>query len=258
MDREVNFGMALDLLRLGYLDAVFQSTVAPESRISKLVSTTEVGFLGVDWPIVNKLGNDGTYIQTSLQRTAYPVIQQGVYTVGVQGLLLTGLSLTGEDARKVETMARFLRDRRPEIEAKLSSLDGKDQTALTLLGTPLGNQLKQYVHDSARPFLVFGRLRPRTLVQLCLLAVGIFVLGAVGLLLERACRFTTYTSVILFLLAFIFLWACGATWLQAVEGDVSQDFASLPSSSWSLGSTVLAHFGLPTDPAVPTTSNGQM
>jgi hypothetical protein len=63
--------------------------------------------------------------------------------------------------------------------------------------------------------------------------------------------------VILFLLAFIFLWACGATWLQAVEGEVSQDFASLPSAAWSLGSTVLAHFGLPTDPAVPTTSNGQ-
>jgi hypothetical protein len=128
---------------------------------------------------------------------------------------------------------------------------------LTLLGTPLSDQLKQFVHDSARPFLVFGRLRPRTLVQLCLLAVGIFVLGAVGLLLERGRRFTAYTPVILFLLAFIFLWACGATWLQAVEGDVSQDFASLPSSSWSLGSTVLAHFGLPTDPAVPTTSNGQ-
>ena len=256
MDREVNFGMALDLLRLGDLDAVFQSTVAPESRIRKLVSTTEVGFLGIDWPIVNKLSNNGTYVQTSLQRTAYPVIQQGVYTVGVQGLLLTGLGLTGEDARKVETIARFLRDRQPEIEAQLSNLDGNEQTVLTLLGTPLSDQLKQFVHDSARPFLVFGRLRPRTLVQLCLLAVGIFVLGAVGLLLERGRRFTAYTPVILFLLAFIFLWACGATWLQAVEGEVSQDFASLPSAAWSLGSTVLAHFGLPTDPAVPTTSNG--
>lgn len=255
MDREVNFEMALDLLRLGDLDAVFQSTVAPESRISKLVSDTEVRFLDIDWPIVNKLGNDGTYIQTSLQRTAYPVLQQGVYTVGVQGLLLTGLSLAGEDARKVETMARFLRDRQPEIEAKLSD---KDQSTLTLLGAPLGEQLSPYVHNSARPFLVLGHLRPRTLLQLCLLAFGIFVLGTIGLLLERGRRFTGYNApMILFALAFIFLWACGATWLQAVEGDISQDFASLPSAAGSLGSTVLNHFGLPTHPAEPTTSSGQ-
>ena len=129
---------------------------------------------------------------------------------------------------------------------------------MTLLGTPLSDQLNHYVHDSARPFLFFGHLRPRTLVQLCLLAAGIFVLGTIGLLLERGRRFTAYnTPMILFLLAFISLWACGATWLQAVEGDISQDFASLPSAAWSLGSTVLAHFGLPTAPAEPTTSDGQ-
>jgi TRAP-type uncharacterized transport system substrate-binding protein len=258
-DRDINVAMAFDLLRAGQLDAVFQTTAAPNLEISKLVNSTEIRFLGIDWPMVEQLDADSSYVETSLQPTAYRVLQQGVYTVGVQTLLLTRLGLEAEDGHKVEVLAQFLRDQQGAIQSKLQDPNPDWPTALTLLGAPLRKQLKENIHDSARRFLVIGHLRPETWLQLSLLGSGILVVGIVGLLLERGRKLCAYhADKILIALACVFYWTIGAIWLQAVEGDVSQDFVSLPAAALSLGRTVLANFRLPTNPPEPTTRDGRL
>jgi TRAP-type uncharacterized transport system substrate-binding protein len=135
INRDISLPMAFDLLRAGELDAVFQTTAAPDSRIGGLVNSTEVRFLGLEWPMVERLDADGSYIETSLQKTAYPVLGEGVYTVGVQTLMLT--SLKPDQNQKVETLARFLRDEQDAIQFELQKTDHQWPTALTLIGTPL-------------------------------------------------------------------------------------------------------------------------
>jgi TRAP-type uncharacterized transport system substrate-binding protein len=257
-DRGLTAVMAFDLLRRGYFDAVFQATAAPDSRITDLVNRTEIRFLGIDWPLVEKLDSDGSYIETSLQPTAYRVLDQGVYTVGVQTLLLTRLSAEGDEGYKVQLLAKFLRTQQRAIQDNLR--DPKQPNwpnALTLIGSPVRKQIKPYVHSSAEPYLVTGRLRPATWLQLCLLTGGIAFTGLLGSRVERGRRLCAYhADKILVVLGCLSFWTIGAIWLQAVEGEISEDFVSLWAAGLSLTRTVLAHFHLPTDPPQPTTHAG--
>jgi TRAP-type uncharacterized transport system substrate-binding protein len=260
IDRGINITMALDLLSLGELDAVFQTTIAPDQRISDLVSTTEVGFLGIDWPMVDRLDHDGTYVETSLQPRAYSYLEQSVYTVGVQTLLLTGLDQSKGNVEKVRFLARFLRDHQSDIEKQLQGQppQGAGPSSLTLVGAPVRKQLKEHIYEPVRPLLVMGQLRPTTLFQLVLLASGIVLLGIVALRLERGRQLTAHHCFkILFVLTSVLLLCIGAIWLQAVEGEISQDFVSLPAASLSILRTVLANCRLPMTHPEPTTRLGQ-
>jgi TRAP-type uncharacterized transport system substrate-binding protein len=265
--REINTEAALDLLRLGELDAVLQTTVAPNAAIAGVVNKdTEISLLGLDLPLLEKLVNDGSYVETSLQSSAYPGLTKGVYAVGVQTFLLTALSKKAEGGQKVELMARILREEQPAIEQNLREevLQEKSSPAepfaLTLLGSPISSQVVEFVHSSAGSFLVKpGYPRRGEVLHMCEVLAAILTLGAVVLVMERRRRLAPRTtSCILFSLACMLVWAVGALWLQSVEGDITQDFVDLTSAGASLGRTVLLHFGLPLKPAVPTTRNGQL
>lgn len=265
--REITSDIAMDLLQLGELDAVLQTTVAPNSTIARTVNRdTEVGLLGLDLPVLEKMVNDGSYVETSLQSSAYPGLSKGVYAVGVQTLLLTELPQTGEGRQKVELLARILREQQQGIEANLREevLDQKGKPAepfvLTLVGSPINSQLLDVVHSSALRFLVQpGYPRRGVVLQMCEVLGVILALTVVVLVMERRRKLAPRTtSCILFSLACVLVWAVGALWLQSVEGDISQEFVDLTSAGVSLGQTVLLHFGLPLKPAVPTTRNGQL
>src|SRR5262249_44179155 len=159
----------------------------------------------------------------SLQSQAYPVLEHGLYTIGVQTLLLTGLGETGADDEKVKIVAQLLRNRQDAIENKMKEYPNWP-SALTLVGATLRKEQPGVMHKSAQPYIVTGRLRPATWWQLLSLASAILMVAIVGLTLERGRRIAArYTSKIIFLLVCGLLWAIAAIWLQALEGDINED-----------------------------------
>jgi TRAP-type uncharacterized transport system substrate-binding protein len=333
--REITNSIAMDLLRLGALDAVFQTTVAPNASVAHaLEQKTELSLLGLDLSLVEKLVEDGSYVETSLQHSTYPSLEDGVYTVGVQTYLLTRLRKKDDaDSRKVESMARILRANQADIERELqgiveddrahevkndaealkreaavlrkeakaareSNRTVKDQVqaledraqiledqaqalelrahaleskpearneipaepfALTLLGSPISSDVLDYVNGSANQFLVQpGRPHRGELLRIGIVLVAFSMLLACVLISERKEQLRPWAaSGILFLLACVFVATVGAFWLQAVEGDITQDFVSFRSAVLSLGETVIANLHVPLKPPVPTTRHGQ-
>jgi TRAP transporter TAXI family solute receptor len=82
---------AVNRLKTWKLDAIFQTEVAPAKDIADALSEprSEIRLLGFDWSSVELLVKNGMYIETSLQKTEYPQLDGGIYTVGVEALLLT-------------------------------------------------------------------------------------------------------------------------------------------------------------------------
>lgn len=264
--REISTDIAMDLLQLGELDAALQTTVAPNSAIAGVVNKdTEIGLLGLDLPLLEQLVSDGSYVETSLQSSAYPGLSKGVYAVGVQTLLLTALPEQGKGGQKVELLARILREEQWAIERNLRGelLDARGRPSepfvLTLVGSPINRQLVDVVHRSALGFLVSpGYPRRGEVLQMGEVLAAILALAGVAVVMERRRRLAPRTtSCILFSLGCMLLWALGALWLQSIEGEISQDFVSLFRSAISLFETVLAHLHLPLNPPLPTTRHGQ-
>ena len=275
--RDIDANTALELLKLGELDAVFQVTVAPSPNLADVVSKyTEISLMGIDWPMVEKLVQDGSYVETSLQPYEYPDLDQGIYTVGVQTLLLTRLGdSSDEDKRRVALVAQLLNDEQARIERQLGEMQRQNAQAsagagtqsvvkaatpnvLTLLGSPVKPQLTRFIHQSAKPFLVITGIRRGALWEVLLLLVAVVIVCGIALIMEWGRQFAAYYPArALFVVGCVLVWAIGAVWMQAVEGDVNQDFVSVHNAAFSLGLNVIHHFGLPVEPPAATTRQGQ-
>jgi hypothetical protein len=226
--------MAMDLLMAGELDAIFQTTVAPERNIATLLQKpSEITLLGVDWSMVEKLVSDDSYVQTSIQPSAYPDLRSGVYTVAVQTLLVT--NQTDSSNETVSRMVEVLRDERQTIEDELSHATALDPRSpvepftLTLLDSPLKPQISPYVHEGAREFLVPpGHLRRGVATQIAIVISGSMVFLSVFLALRRKHKLSRrQTFVVLDLAVCQLVWFVGASLLQATDGDIAQEFATL-------------------------------
>lgn len=291
MERDISYKMALELLVLGDLDAVFDTTVATSPTISALMDKTEIGLLGIDRPLVEKLVDDSasskndSYVETSFQHSTYPALSQGIYTVGVQTFLLAGPGKQGAQTQsaRVAAMARLLRYQQSEIQEAIfgspevvrtcpapssHASGGKTPKApfrLTLLGSPLKHQVYDpnhgidHVHPMALGFLVKpGHLRRGTLQHVLVLVSVTLVLTGAALLLERKQRLSArYRAGILFVVACLFLWGLAAIWLQTVEGDVTQEFSTVNEAASSFGKNVLSQLHLPVTAPEPSTPSGQ-
>jgi TRAP-type uncharacterized transport system substrate-binding protein len=276
LDRDVTYTMALHLLALGELDAVFQTTVATSQTIADLMNRTEITLLGLDWPTVGKLveendtSKNGSYVETSFQKRSYPALSQSIYVVGVQTYLLAGPGRKDEkhQAEKVLALARLLYKQQETIENSMrgkGASGGKIQAEpfrLTLLGSPLKHQLCDpinHINAQAMQFLVKpGHLRHGTRRALWTLVSGVFILAGATLWLGRKRKFmATYRRWMLLVLALIFLWGVAAIWLQTVEGDITQDFSSLSDSASAFARNVLSQLQLPVSAPEPSTQAGQ-
>jgi hypothetical protein len=231
---EITLPMAMDLLMAGELDAIFQTTVAPERNIATLLQKpSEITLLGVDWSMVEKLVSDDSYVQTSIQPSAYPDLRSGVYTVAVQTLLVT--NQTDSSNETVSRMVEVLRDERQTIEDELSHATALDPRSpvepftLTLLDSPLKPQISPYVHEGAREFLVPpGHLRRGVATQIAIVISGSMVFLSVFLALRRKHKLSRrQTFVVLDLAVCQLVWFVGASLLQATDGDIAQEFATL-------------------------------
>ncbi len=269
LGRRLGGSSAMKLLELGELDAVFQSTVARNPIVYDLMKDSEVSLLGLDWPAVESLEKDGSYVETSLQKNVYPELDHGVFTAGIQTFLVTRLGDTPEDQAKVSAVARLLSEQQPAIEEGITKRDpdyinGNHSLApfrLILVGSPIKDYLVKQgrVHPAASEFLIRpGHLRSKTINLLWILTVTIVVVGGTAIFLERKQWLARYHRTgILVTLAFVLFWALAAVWLQALEGDVTQDYSSLSGSAVSFAKTVASHFKLPIQGPTPTTRAGQ-
>jgi TRAP transporter TAXI family solute receptor len=263
-----NFNEAVAMLRAGNLDAVFQTSVAPTGRILEPLATSEIHLVGLDWNQVEKLGANGIYLANSLQRTDYPQLQHGIYTVGVQALLVTR---EGVDAEVVKALVHTLEDDQADLETELRSILEKnpgargkvDPGVLNLLGSRPTDQLFNQAPDYVQELLPSWRLPRRSIFQL--IPIGLFLAALPFLYLlvlkekhRHKIRQAPMTYLVLAMLVSGALGVLlfGAVYLHTVEGNVNEHFSSLWGSAASLVRIVLAKlfFG---DPPTPTTPEGR-
>ena len=276
----ITFKEAVDLLRNGDLDAVFQTEVAPTKRIEDILSNRdlEIRLLGFDLPSVELLVKNGMYVETSLQKIDYPQLDAGIYTVGVAALLVTREGVDGDD---IATLAQILRDNRDDLETHLqrtllgdyeanfdpngeSLLSGNvasqliEPSTLTLLGSRVAQGLSDRVQLNARQYLWTWPIPREAAIRILILLAALILVCAIGFLHPRGRQLMSRnTRVILLVVGCVIAWMIGGAWLQVVEGGLNQHFNTLRASCFSLAENVAAK--LPIfffTPPVPTTREG--
>lgn len=277
-DPAMTFEEAQKRLRAGQLDAVFRTSVAPTREIAGTLANKnlEIRLLGLDEQSMNLLVNNGMYIETSLQRMDYQELRAGLFTVGVEALLVTRDGVDGDD---IATLADMLRRNEGDLETHLqrvlagdyeADIDASGESpistsvsarviepsALTMLGTRVRPPLLDHVDLNAAPYLWKWPIRKEAAVRILILSVLLLVCTA-GLLHPRGRKFAgKYTRFISVVLASVFIWMIFGAWLQALEGGLNQNFTTLPKACWAMAENLGAKLQLPLSVPTPTTRQG--
>jgi len=265
MVERLDYPLALELLSSLRLDAIFQTSVAPTERIRKALDTSEIHLLGLDWNQVERLAANGTYTETALQSSAYRQLEERIFTIGVQALLLTREGGAPDDT--VVKIAETLQRNQTEIESNLRSILHKgeseeriDPFELTLLGTrPRPELLRDnHSHRATAAFLPHWRYRQGTVRDLWILLLALFLILALIIVVHLRCvPGASHIIHGLFALAALLLWVMAAVWLREVEGELNEHFRTLPASAISLARSVGAKTPFPVDAPVLTTNEGR-
>jgi uncharacterized protein len=277
-DPSMTFDMARQRLRNGDLDAVFRTSIAPTRDIADTLAnkTLEIRLLGLDQQSMDLLVSNGMYIETSLQNMDYRELRSGLFTVGVEALLLTRDGVDGDD---IATLADLLKNGQSDLETHLqrvlagnyeagidangespaptqAALQVVEPSALTLLGTRVRQPLLDHVDMNATQSLWKFPIRKEAAIRMLILSV-LLVICAAGLLHPRGRRLVgKYTRAMLLVLASVFIWMIVGAWLQALEGGLNQNFTTLPKACWALAQNLVAKLQLPLS-GVPTPTTRQ-
>lgn len=278
VDPSMTFEMAQKRLRSGDLDAIFRTSVAPTREIASILASQnlEIHLLGLDEKSMDLLVNNGMYIETSLQRMDYQEVRAGLFTVGVEALLLAREGVDGDD---IASLADMLTHSQSDLETHLqrvlagdyeadidvngeSPVSGKGSTrviepsALTLLGTRVRQPLLDHVDLNAMQYLWKLPIRKEAAVRILIL-LALLVVCAAGLLHPRGRSLAgNYTRVISVVLVSVFVWMIFGAWLQALEGGLNQNFTTLPKACWAMAENLGAKLQLPLSVPTPTTRLG--
>lgn len=281
-DADLTFEEAKKRLRSGELDAVFRTSVAPNREVAETLAdkNLEIRLLGLDVSAMDVLVKNGMYIETSLQRMDYRELPTGLFTVGVEALLVVREGVDGDD---IATVADLLQDNPIYLERRLGlvlasaydpSIDPNVDSRVppqvaakviapssqTLLGTKLPEPLMGFVDANAAEFLWRWPIRREAAIRILVLVV--LLAACTGLLLHpwgrrRAGRFV---RLIAWVMALAFSWMIGAAWLQAVEGELNQNFTTLGSASWAMAQNLVGKLLSPLQISIsaptPTTRQG--
>ena len=267
-------GEATKLLLNGTIAAAFQTTAVPNGPIRKKLEELDLRLLGLDWKMVEKLVADGVYMEASLQKTEYPLLTEGIFTVGVQTLLVTRGDIADDVVKVIaETLQRDQKSIEAQLEHVLVSKGGGSEriepAKLTLLGIRPTAQLLKRVHPAARHALPNWPIRKDYVhdilalggVLVAIAILGMFFPGHRKAAIRHVGRHVrVYLPLWLYLSGSVILLLIGAVWLRAVEGEVNEHFATLLSSALSLAESALDKVPgqlLHLDPPVPTTRAGQ-
>jgi uncharacterized protein len=273
------FEEALAELKSWKLDAIFETEVAPSADISNALveNGSELRLLGLDWPSAQLLAANGMYIDTSLQRAEYSALDGGLYTVGVEALLLTRRDV---NTQAVTTLAKLLHDQGDDIithlqlvMAKESGLNVdpiqdkslswkqsrslKEPQSLSLLGVRVPWGIVQAADPRASSFLWPYRIPREATIQILILFLALLVVGA-ALFHPHARHFAGQNMrLLLFLVAYAIFLTIGGEWLQAIEGGLNPHFTTLAASCLSLIENVIAKLQVPIPGlATPTSQHG--
>ena len=247
----------------GRLDAIFQTSVAPADRITRLLAPpSEVRLLPLEQRAVERLTSDGSYVQTSLLRNEYASLGRAVLTVGTQALLLTGQRSSPE---AVNVLAGILRYRRAEVEHRMREIlkrttgaGDSAPVALTLVGRQLPGQLRDHAHSETTAYQPRWPLQDESMLQVAVFLLALLVVMPKGLTLKWT-KEQGKKKVVALALAVVILWLIGAVWLKEREGSVDENFTTLPSSALSLAMSIGAKlpFPVPWQTPEPTTPGGK-
>jgi len=258
------------------LDAVIVTRVAPFRLIHDALKDSEIQLLGIDWPTVQRMTQDGIYRETSIQHNEYAAAGEGVYSIGVEALLLTR---NNADFDAVRAMAELIEDQQADIENHLrrnllaeggasgdvdsdttAMTDGKmiGPATLTLVGSRVSDSIEGFADPQAKSALWTWPIRRGTFIRMAILLVALATIGFFLWVHPRGKKLVNgYYREVLFAFGGILVWAFAALWLQAIEGDLNEHFTTLWASAWSLAENVLAKLPLPFSFAPePTTRNG--
>lgn len=272
-----DFHEAMNRLKSWELDAIFQTEVSPAKDIADELkdSGSEIRLLGLDWPSVELLVRNGMYIETSLQKTEYSQLDNGIYTVGVEALLLTRSDVPNEVIAK---LAEILHDRGDDILthlqlilAKNSGIDVDPATdsrlsraqsrkliepqSLSLLETQVPATLLVRAHPQAKGYLWTWRIPKEAAVRIGELTVGLIVICILMIHSGLRRRAGQNWKFVFFLVGYLVLFVIGGVSLQAIEGGLNQGFTTLWTSCVSLGEDILAKV-LPIQAHTPTSQFG--
>ena len=277
-DPAMTFEEAQKRLRNGQLDAAFRTSVAPAREIASTLSNKnlEIRLLGLDEQSMDLLVNNGMYIETSLQRMDYQELREGLFTVGVEALLVTRDGVDGDD---IATLADVLCHNQGDLETHLqrvlagdyeADIDANGESpvstkvstrviepsALTMLGTRVRQPLLDHVDLNAAQYLWKFPIRKEAAVRILILSALLLVCTA-GLLHPRGRKLAgKYTRFISAVLASVFIWMIFGAWLQALEGGLNQNFTTLPKACWAMAENLGAKLQLPFSVPAPTTRQG--
>ncbi len=281
VDGTMTFETAQKLLRSGELDAVFRTSVAPTREITSTLANKnlEIRLVGLDERSMDLLVNNGMYIETSLQQMDYRDLRAGLFTVGVEALLMTRDGVDGDD---IASLADMLKNNQSDLETHLQRVLAGDYeagvdaygespapatvsthvvepSALTLLGTRVRQPLLDHVDLNAKQYLWKFPVRKEAAVRMLILSALLAVCAA-GLLHPRGRSLVgKYTRATLVALATIFIWMIIGAWLQALEGGLNQNFTTLPKACWAMAENLLAKLQLPLSGVpTPTTRQGTL
>jgi TRAP transporter TAXI family solute receptor len=272
-NQSMTFERAQKLLRSGELDAVFRTSVAPTREMASTLANKnlEIRLVGLDEQAMDLLVNNGMYIETSLQQMDYRELKAGLFTVGVEALLMTRDGVDGDD---IASLADMLKNNQSDLETHLQrvlagdyeagidahgespapatvSMHVVEPSALTLLGTRVRQPLLDHVDLNAKQYLWRFPIRKDAAIHMLVLSALLAVCMA-GLLHPRGRSLAgKYTRVIFLALASVFIWMIIGAWLQALEGGLNQNFTTLAKACWAMAENLVAKLQLPLS-GVPT------
>lgn len=247
------------------LDAERQKHPCEAVREARVTDPTlrdsELHLFNLDLDLVNRLMDDGSYIQQLIPADAY--CQSGAtLTVGVRALLLTNKEPSDPS---VSQIARAIFKNQREIETNLRQGVEQQQvehgdaitgepSKLPLLRVSTPGPLYAHYHETIKaekiyfdPWKIFAKWQLPLWGMALLIVSGLsyWWRGPIGRALAN------HGNWPLCVLFFLCVWTAIAAWMKYYEGSVNEDFSSLPTAMYS---TILNLLGFGKE---PITQNGQ-
>ena len=151
----------------GRLDAIIRATSVPMDYVSepyadKPVTITdlfrghsEVYLVGLDRPVVDRLLQSPTYVESPIYRGSYPQQKNGVLTIGIESMLLTHAAASAKDPNSVVKLNDILTRQRTKLQKalniELDLLDKKIDPSMDTAEMSIADHVDRAAIETLRP-----------------------------------------------------------------------------------------------------------
>ena len=240
----------------GKLDAIFRATSVPMDYLSEPYNEqpvtitdlfrghSEVYLVGLDRPVVDRLLQSPSYVESPVYRGTYPQEKNGVLTIGLEAMLLTQSEASARESHAIKRVSDLLSSQRGKLEKalniELDLLDKKLDSAQDSPEIAMSEHIDPNIIEVLRPSRFSRYAGPATV--LALFTALLLAAGRSKSLLEALGRGSKYlvSAAILAVSCAIFGLA-----LYTYEHRYSFDFRT----PWSAAQSLLIYFarGLKTE-----------